>query len=105
MALFAVIETGGKQYRVAEGDVIEVERLPGADGDTVEFGRVLMVQELNETVIGKPTVPNAKVSARIMGQFRAAKIHGFKFKPKNNYKRSWGHRQEKTRLRVSGIEN
>ena len=103
MAQYAVIETGGKQYRVAEGDVIEVERLPGDKGDELTLDRVLLIQELTETVIGAPTVVDAKVTTVVLGQVRGRKINGSKYKPKNNYKRAWGHRQELTRLRVTAI--
>jgi len=103
MAQYAVIQTGGKQYRVAEGDVIEVERLPGEKGDELALDRVLLIQELTETIVGAPTVADAKVNTVILGQVRGRKINGFKFKPKNNYKRAFGHRQELTRLRVTSI--
>jgi large subunit ribosomal protein L21 len=103
MAQFAVVETGGKQYKVAEGDVLDVERLPGDKGDEITLDRVLLVEELNETIVGAPLVADAKVSAEIVDQRRGRKIRGIKYKPKSNYKRSYGHRQELTRLRVTAI--
>lgn len=103
MALYAVVSTGGKQYRVAEGDVLEVERLDGQKGAELTLDRVLMVQELAETVIGNPTVPDARVVVRIMDQCRGRKIRGFKYKCKSGYKRTFGHRQELTRVRVVRI--
>jgi large subunit ribosomal protein L21 len=100
---YAVVKTGGKQYRVEAGTRIRVDRLPGAVGDKVELGDVLMVG--GETVrVGKPTVPGAGVSAKIVAQGRGAKIIVFKIRRRKNYRRKKGHRQEYTDLEVTGIK-
>ncbi len=101
--MYAVIETGGKQYRVAPGDVIKVETLPGEAGADVEFDKVLaVVRDSNELVLGD-TLGQARVRGTIQEQGRAAKIIVFKFKRKKQYKRTTGHRQNYTAVRVSEI--
>ena len=100
--MYAVIATGGKQYRVAQGESLRVEKLDGAKGDTVVFDRVLMLGG-EEPVIGKPLVPGAKVEARILAQDRAKKIIVFKFRRRKNYRRKQGHRQPYTELLITGI--
>ncbi len=100
--MYAVITTGGKQYRVSEGDKLRVEKLAGDVGATVEFGEVLMLG--GDTVaIGKPFVAGAKVVAEIVAQDRAKKIIVFKFRRRKNYRRKNGHRQPYTELKVTGI--
>ena len=101
--MYAVIETGGKQYRVAPGGVIAVERLPGSVGDVVELSRVLLVGEGEEVKVGAPVVAGAKVRAIIVAQARGPKIMVFKFKRRKKYRRKTGHRQALTRLRVEEI--
>jgi large subunit ribosomal protein L21 len=101
--VFAIIETGGKQYRVAEGDVIEVEKLAVPVGDTVTLDRVLMVGDDQQAEIGKPTVAGAAVRATVLGQDRGPKIIVFKYKPKIDYRRKNGHRQSITRLQIEQI--
>jgi large subunit ribosomal protein L21 len=100
--MYAVIRTGGKQYRVSEGDKIRVEMLTGEVGDKLEISEVLMVGG-EKTVIGKPLVPGVKVSAEIVAQDRAKKIIVYKLKEKKNYRRKAGHRQPYTELKVTGI--
>lgn len=100
--MYAVIRTGGKQYRVSEGDRIRVEKLSGEVGDTVELSEVLMVGGDNP-VVGKPLVGGAKVNAEIVAQDRARKIIVFKFKRRKGYRRKAGHRQPYTELKVTGI--
>lgn len=101
--MYAVIKTGGKQYRVAEGDTIRVEKLPGEVGAKIEFGEVLMVG--GETVkVGKPHVSGAKVTAEIVAQDLAKKIIVFKMKRRKNYRRRYGHRQPYTDLRISKVK-
>jgi len=101
--MYAVIETGGKQYRVAPGDVIEVETLTGDVGAEVEFGRVLAVMnDSNELVTGK-ALGEARVKATISGHGRGDKVIVFKFKRKKQYKRTIGHRQNFTKVTVSEI--
>jgi len=100
--MYAVIKTGGKQYRVSEGEKVCVEKLNGQVGDTLEFNEVLMIGGENVTV-GKPFVEGAKVSAEIVAQDRARKLIVFKFKRRKKYRRKAGHRQPYTELMVRSI--
>ena len=100
---YAVIQTGGKQYRVAPGDVITVEKLEGEPGTSLSFDEVLMTSQAGSVLVGTPTVAGASVSAEIVGQDRAKKILVFKKKRRKKYRRRQGHRQYETRVRVSGI--
>ena len=100
--MYAVIQTGGKQYRVAEGDTIRVEKLEGDVGSKVEFDDVLMVGG-EKVVVGKPHVSGAKVTAEIIAQDLAKKIIVFKRKRRKNYRRKQGHRQGFTEVRVDEI--
>ena len=99
---YAVIKTGGKQYRVAQGDKVRVEKLPGAVGDTVTFGEVLLLGG-EAVTIGTPLIGGAKVLAKITAQDRAKKIIVFKFRRRKNYRRKAGHRQPFTALEITGI--
>jgi large subunit ribosomal protein L21 len=101
--LYAVIETGGKQYKVAEGQTIEVEKLPAEVGETVELDRVLLLVDDEKVVTGNPTVKGAVVSATVVGQERRRKVIVFKYKPRERYRRKKGHRQAFTRLRIGEI--
>lgn len=101
--MYAVIKTGGKQYKVSEGDLVKVEKLEGAVGDTIELDEVLMVGG-EEVKIGTPLLPGAKVKARIVEQGKDKKILVFKSKRRKNYRRKYGHRQPITRLQITGIE-
>ena len=101
--LYAVMETGGKQYRVQAGDVFRVERLEGETGGEVVFKRVSVVGEDNSTKFGKPWVEGAEVKAEIISQSRAEKILVFKFKSKKNVRRMRGHRQYYTEIRIKEI--
>jgi large subunit ribosomal protein L21 len=103
LSVYAVIETGGKQYRVAAGDVIEVERLPDDAGAQIEIDRVLMVAGDEGISIGAPVVDGARVTATVAEHFRGPKIIVFKMKPKKRYRRKMGHRQEMTRLKIDAI--
>ena len=100
--MYAVVRTGAKQYRVAEGDVIKVERLAGEAGDTVTLGEVLMVGG-DALEIGAPTVEGASIAAEILEQGRDDKIIVFKKRRRQNYRRKKGHRQHLTVLRVDEI--
>jgi len=102
--VYAIFETGGKQYRAAERDVIVVEKLAAEVGDKVEFDRVLAAGEGDDMTIGAPLVKDAKVIGRAVAQERAKKIRGFKYKPKKNYRRRWGHRQYVTKVLIESIE-
>ena len=99
----AVIETGGKQYRVAEGDVIYVEKLNVADGEAVTFDKVLAVVDEGESKFGAPTVEGATVSATVVKTGKGKKIRVYKMKPKKNYRRTQGHRQPYTKVQISTI--
>jgi large subunit ribosomal protein L21 len=101
--MFAVIRTGGKQYKVAQDDVIAVEKLAGEPGAAIELGEVLMVGDGAELATGAPLVAGASVAATIVAQRRAAKIIVFKKKRRHNYRRKKGHRQAQTVLRITGI--
>ena len=100
---YAIVEHGGKQFRVEEGDVFTVDRITGAIGETIEFGRPLLIAQSSETKVGTPVVAGASVKAKIVGHERAKKILVFKFKKRKNYRRMRGHRQELTRLKVESI--
>ena len=100
---YAVIETGGKQYRVAVGDSIAIEKLPLETGAEVTFDRVLMVGGDGSPRVGTPLVAGASVVGRVDAQDRGAKIIVFKYKPKKRYRRRTGHRQSLTRVAITGI--
>ncbi|MCZ2157163.1 MAG: 50S ribosomal protein L21 [Bryobacterales bacterium] len=100
--MYAVIETGGKQYRVSKGDTIRVERLAGDAGSTVEFDKVLAVKSGEELLAGEK-VASAKVTGKIVGEGRGPKVIVFKFKRKKQYKRTIGHRQDYTAVEVQDI--
>ncbi len=101
--MYAVIKTGGKQYRVAQGDVVRVEKLEGSVGDTITFGEVLLIGG-DALKIGTPSVAGAKVTAKITAQDRAKKVIVFKFRRRKNYRRKTGHRQPFTALQITGIQ-
>lgn len=101
--MFAVVKTGGKQYRVAEGDVISVERLGGEVGDKIALDYVLMAGAGKDVKTGSP-LAGASVSAEIVDQFRGDKVIIFKKKRRHNYRRKKGHRQYHTKIKVTGIK-
>jgi large subunit ribosomal protein L21 len=102
--MYAVIRTGGKQYRVAAGQVVKVERLEGDVGQTIAFDQVLMVgDDGGEPTIGSPLVDGAQVTAEVLEQGKAPKIIVFKKKRRKNYRRTRGHRQLQTVLRIRDI--
>lgn len=101
--MYAVIKTGGKQYRVAQGDRLRVEKLAGNVGDTVTLGDVLLVGSGDGVKVGAPLVAGAKVDAKIVAQDRGKKIIIFKFRRRKNYRRKTGHRQPFTALEITGI--
>lgn len=101
--MYAVIETGGKQYRVEVGTELAVERLEGESGQSITFERVLLVADGEDAAIGRPVVPDAVVSAEVVRQDRAEKVIVFKYRPKARRRVKKGHRQEQTVLRVSDI--
>lgn len=100
----AIIVTGGKQYRVAEGDVIFVEKLDVEAGETVKFDRVLAVIDEDKAVFGTPMVENAVVSGNVVKNGKSKKIRVYKMKPKKGYRRTQGHRQPYTKVEITKIE-
>ena len=103
MNSFAIVETGGKQYRVHEGDTIRVESLDGDEGDTVSLDLVKLVSLNGETSVGTPNVEGAKVQAEVVNKGKGKKIVVFKYKAKTRYRRKNGHRQNFTALRITDI--
>jgi large subunit ribosomal protein L21 len=100
---YAVIKTGGKQYTVSPGQIVEVEKLDVEPGSEIELNEVLMVSDDGALKAGKPLVEGAKVLARVLAQDRDKKIVVFKYKPKKRYRRKTGHRQSITRLAIKEI--
>lgn len=103
MDAYAVIETGGKQYRVKQGDLLDVEKLDGAPGQKVTLDRVLALNTGSALTIGAPVVAGAAVTAEVVDQHRAEKVINFKKKRRKGYHRKIGHRQSLTRLKVEAI--
>lgn len=101
--MYAVIVTGGKQYRVSEGDTLKVELLPAAEGSTVELDKVLMVGEGAEVKIGAPYLAGGKVTATVKAHGRGDKIRIVKFRRRKHYRKQMGHRQHYTELQITGI--
>lgn len=101
--MYAIIKTGGKQYRISPGDVLRVERLPGERGDEVILDQVLLVTDGDTVQIGQPLVPNATVRTEILRQGKGKKVLIFKKKRRKNYRRKQGHRQLFTALQINEI--
>ncbi|MFZ5591133.1 MAG: 50S ribosomal protein L21 [Bacillota bacterium] len=102
--MYAIIETGGKQYKVQEGDTLYVEKLPAEPGQVVTLESVLAVEKDGQLVLGSPLVEGARVSLQVVRHGRGAKIIVFKYKPKKNYRRKKGHRQPFTQVVVEKIQ-
>ena len=104
MEAYAVVETGGKQYRVQKDDVLAVELLEGAEaGKPVELGRVLAIHDGSVLKVGTPAVAGAKVMAEVVGEFRAPKVVAFKKKRRKGYHRKVGHRQNLLKVKIASI--
>ncbi|WP_026475955.1 50S ribosomal protein L21 [Alkaliphilus transvaalensis] len=101
--MYAIIETGGKQYRVQEGDTLFVEKLEVVEGDVVTIDNVLAVSKDGNLTVGAPTVAGAKVEAKVLAQGKAKKVIVFKFKRKKDYRKKQGHRQPFTKLVIEKI--
>jgi large subunit ribosomal protein L21 len=101
--MFAVIKTGGKQYRVAGGQEIVIEKLDGQAGDTLVFGEVLMIGDGDKVDVGAPLIKGAQVVGEVVEQTRGAKVISFKKKPRNTYRRKLGHRQQQTVIKITEI--
>ncbi len=101
--MYAIIRSGGRQYRAEVGATIDVEKLPFAENEAITIDDVLLISNGDNTVIGAPQVEGASVQATVVKQFRGKKIIVFRYRQRNSYKRKTGHRQYYTRLRIDGI--
>lgn len=101
--MYAVIETGGKQYKVQEGQFLDVEKLPQAVGETIELDRVLLVSDDEQVQVGRPFIEDAKVLATVARHDKHRKVIIFKYRPRKRYRLTKGHRQPFTRLRIDKI--
>lgn len=102
--MYAIIETGGKQYKVQEGDVLYIEKLEAGEGDVVSFDRVLLVSKDSGVTVGSPLVSGAAVSAKVEKHGKGKKIIVYKYKAKKNYRRKQGHRQPYTKVVIDKIQ-
>jgi large subunit ribosomal protein L21 len=101
--MYAVFKTGGKQYRAAKGDKLKIEKLDAAEGDSIEFADVLLVGEGESVKVGAPLVAGSKVKATVLVQAKDKKIRIVKFRRRQNYRRTKGHRQHFTLVEITGI--
>ena len=102
--LYAILETGGKQYKVSPGETIKVEKIPGTHGDSYVFDKVLAVNMEGTAKLGSPYLAGTTVKATVLRQAKMRKILVFKYKAKSNYRRRYGHRQSYTEVRIDSIE-
>lgn len=103
--MFAVIKTGGKQYRVSQGDKLRVETLDADEGDAVNLDQVMMVGEGDKVTVGAPLISGASVNAKVLGHGRGKKVDIVKFRRRKHYRRQMGHRQNYTELEITGIQS
>jgi large subunit ribosomal protein L21 len=101
--VYAVIETGGKQHKVTEGEILKIEKLDAEVGSEVTFDKVMMIRQDEQVTVGQPYVENASVTAEVLEQGKAKKVIVFKYKRKKNYQRTKGHRQLYTAVRIKAI--
>ncbi len=101
--MYAIVESGGKQYKAVPGGTIEIDRLHFDEGTTIDLDQVLLITDGEDVQVGTPTVKNAKVKATVLEHFKGRKIIVFKYKPRVRYRRKRGHRQQYTRLFVEDI--
>ncbi len=101
--MYAVFKTGGKQYRAAKGDKLKIEKLDAAEGDKVSFEEVLLVGEGESVKVGTPVVAGGKVEAKVLAQAKDKKVDVIKFRRRQNYRRTHGHRQEFSLVEITGI--
>ncbi len=101
--MYAIIKTGGKQYKAAQDDLLIVEKLDGEPGDKIQLESVVMVCDGTNVKLGSPFVKGAKVEAQIVSQVKGPKINAFNYKPKKNERKRWGHRQPQTHLKVLSV--
>ena len=102
--MYAVVKTGGKQYRVAPGEWLDVEKLAGDVGEQIALDEVLLVHDGEKAIVGQPAVDGARVLATVKSQHKGRKVIVFKYRPKQRYRRKKGHRQQLTRLYIDAIE-
>ncbi len=102
--MYAIVKTGGKQFRADQDAILIVEKIEGEPGTTLELGEVVMIGDGDKFKVGSPLVTGAKVMATIVRQGKAKKINGFNYKAKKNERKRWGHRQPQTHIRITGIE-
>jgi large subunit ribosomal protein L21 len=102
--MYAILETGGKQYRVAAGETLQIERVPAEAGQTYTFDRVLLVNQDGQVSVGAPTLPSATVVADVVEHLRGPKVVSFKMKRRKGYHRTVGHRQELTVVKITEIK-
>lgn len=103
--MYAVIKTGGKQYRVEQGDTLRIERLSGAVGDQIEIDDVLMIGDGDDVKVGTPRVEGGKVEARVRSHGRGKKIEVVKFRRRKHHQKRNGHRQDFTEIEITGIQS
>ena len=101
--MYAVIETGGKQYKIQEGDTVFVEKIDTEEGEKIDLSKVLLISKEDDLVVGKPYVEGAKVEATVLEQGKGKKIIVYKYKAKKNYKSKQGHRQPYTKIKIEKI--
>ena len=101
--MHAVFQTGGKQYRVAPGDSVLIEKVPGNQGDSVTFDKIILTSDGEQVSVGKPYLENARVTGRIMRQGKAKKVIAFKFRRRKGYRKKIGHRQQFTQVQIENI--
>ena len=103
--MFAVIKTGGKQYRVSQGDKLRVESLEANQGDAINLDQVMMVGEGDKITVGEPMISGATVSAKVLNHGRGRKVDVVKFRRRKHYRRQMGHRQNYTEVEITGIQS
>ena len=101
--MFAVIESGGKQHTVSEGDSLKIELISGEEGSTIDFDKVLMISDGQNSKIGSPYLENAKVTAKLISHGKHEKIKVFKMKRRKDYRKKQGHRQNLTKVKIESI--
>ena len=102
--MYAIVKTGGKQFKAAKDDLLKVEKIVGEPGDKIVLDQVLMVVDGDKSTLGAPYFKGAKVTVEIVRQAKGPKINGFNYKPKKNERKRWGHRQPETHLKVTAVE-
>jgi large subunit ribosomal protein L21 len=102
--MYAIVNTGGKQYKIQQGDILRVEKIPGEIGSSVSFDKVLMFSDGDNVSIGRPVLDNVAVKGHIIEQGKAKKIIVFKYKRRKRYRRKQGHRQQYTAIKIDSIE-